>query len=144
MQYLHDTIDWAHEHVGLTIGLAALTVIIAAASLWGVRWFLIYIPPDYFIKPRRPFDHLKNWHPVLRWVLLITKNVLGALLVIAGLVMLFTPGQGIFSLLLGITLLDIPGKLAVERWIVHRPHVLPLINHMRAKAGKSPLTFSRA
>jgi len=144
LQYFRDTIRWASEHVALTLGLAALTVVVAAGSLWGVRWFLIHIPPDYFIGSRAPSERLKNWHPIARWAWLITKNILGALLVLAGVVMLFTPGQGILSLLLGITLLDFPGKVAVERWIVNRPHVLPLINRMRAKAGKPPLTFSPA
>jgi hypothetical protein len=144
LQYLRDTIHWAGEHVGLTVGFTALTVVVAVASVLGVRWFLIHIPPDYFIGSRGPSERLKSWNPVARWAWLITKNILGALLVIAGVVMLFTPGQGILSLLLGITLLDIPGKVALERRIVSRPHVLPLINHMRVKAGKAPLTLSPA
>jgi hypothetical protein len=64
------------------------------------------------------------------------------LLIVAGLILSFTPGQGILTLLLGISLPDIPGKQALERKIVQRPPVLKLVNRMRARANQPPLSFS--
>jgi hypothetical protein len=55
--------------------------------------------------------------------------------------MIFTPGQGILSLLLGLTLIDIPGKRTLERKIIQRPSVLRVVNHLRARADKPPLEF---
>jgi hypothetical protein len=53
--------------------------------------------------------------------------------------MLFTPGQGIVTILIGLVLVDLPGKRALERWMVGRPRVLAAINRLRAKYGHPPL-----
>jgi hypothetical protein len=42
------------------------------------------------------------------------KNVLGAVLILAGVTMLFFPGQGIITILVGITLLNFPGEMALD------------------------------
>jgi hypothetical protein len=133
--------DWLENHIGFTIAIAAAWVIVLVVSVWAVRYFLITIPPDYFAKHHRPLERWRQLHPTLRWTLLIGKNLLGALLAAAGLVMLFTPGQGLLALLLGVSLLDVPGKRALERRIVRQPSVLRLVNHMRAKAQQPPLVF---
>ena len=80
-------------------------------------------------------------HPAWRWTLAIAKNLFGALLVVLGVVMIFTPGQGLLALVLGISLLDIPGKRALERRLIQQPKVLGVINRMRARAGRPPLVF---
>ena len=142
MGTLSETLAWIEHHVGLTIALAVAWVVVLIVSAWAVRWFLISIPSDYFTKPHVRFELWKNLHPVLRWTVLLLKNLVGLALALAGIVMLFTPGQGILSVLLGLSLLDIPGKRAVERKIVQRPAILHFINAMRAHAGKDPLTFA--
>ncbi len=50
--------------------------------------------------------------------------------------MLFTPGQGILSLLVGVILCDFPGKRRVERKIIERPLVLSTINRIRARYNR--------
>ncbi len=67
------------------------------------------------------------------------KNTVGLVLVVAGLVMLVLPGQGILTMLAGIVLIDFPGKYQMERWAVERPAVLRAINWTRKKAGKDEL-----
>ena len=49
------------------------------------------------------------------------------------------PGQGILTILLGIIMLDIPGKRPLEARIIQRPSVLSAINNLRAKFNKPPL-----
>ena len=70
---------------------------------------------------------------------MLAKNLLGATFLLAGLVMLFTPGQGILAVLVGVSLMDIPGKRAWERRIVAYPRVHRALNGIRAKAGQPPL-----
>ena len=70
---------------------------------------------------------------------MIVKNLAGTLLVVAGLVMLVTPGQGLLALFVGVMLLDVPGKRTLEREILYRPSVLRVINRIRTKAGRPPL-----
>jgi hypothetical protein len=70
---------------------------------------------------------------------LVLKNVVGAAAFLAGVVMLFTPGQGLLGIALGIGLMDIPGKHALERRIISHPSILGGINRLRKKAGRPPL-----
>jgi len=132
------------RHIGWTVALSVASLLLLAGSLLLVRYFLVTIPPDYFSHDHQPLQLWRHHHPVLRWSLLIGKNLLGTLLLIAGFVMFFTPGQGILTLLLGLSLLDLPGKRALERRIVQRPAVLKVVNLLRAKANRPPLRFHEA
>ena len=86
-------------------------------------------------EPKRKFAD----KPVLRGILVVIKNVLGLLLVGAGLVMLITPGQGILSLLIGFSMLDIPGKQNVVNRILGNRRIINTINRIRTRAGRRPL-----
>ena len=56
--------------------------------------------------------------------------------------MLFLPGQGVLTILIGLSLLEFPGKRRLEAKIVGQPTVLSTINNMRAKFGKPPLILA--
>lgn len=60
--------------------------------------------------------------------------VLGALLSIPGV-----PGQGVLTILIGVGLLDFPGRRRVERALLGRPGVLGAMNRLRACFGRPPL-----
>ena len=51
--------------------------------------------------------------------------------------MLFTPGPGVLSALVGVILCDFPGKRRVERKIIARPRVLSMVNRIRARYNRS-------
>ncbi len=50
--------------------------------------------------------------------------------------MLVTPGQGLLTLLIGLLLLNFPGKYRLERWLVRRPGVLRTLNWVRRRRGQ--------
>ena len=103
-------------------------------------WVLIVrMPADYLTRDHLPEESFRFRHPVLRILLIVLKNVLGLVLVAGGVVMLFTPGQGILLICIGATLLDFPGKPLVIRRLLGRDGVLRAINKIRQKAGKPPL-----
>jgi len=119
---------------------------IAGASFLTFLAFLILIPllavripSDYFARGKVHRKLWANQHLVLRMVLLIGKNLLGCVFIVAGIVMLVLPGQGILTILAGIMLLDFPGKFRFLRWIVGRPQVLRTLNWLRRRAGRAPL-----
>jgi Putative transmembrane protein (PGPGW) len=118
--------------VALGVGLFA---VLAVASALATGWVIVRLPADYFVGPHPP-PLWKGKHPLLRRV---AKNVLGVVLLIGGVVMLFTPGQGVLTILLGLMLLDLPGKRRVERALVRRPGVLRFINRLRARYRRPPL-----
>jgi hypothetical protein len=49
------------------------------------------------------------------------------------------PGQGVITILIGVMMVDFPGKFLLERRIVQYPSVLRAINWMRTKAHRRPL-----
>jgi hypothetical protein len=67
------------------------------------------------------------------------KNLFGAVLVVGGLIMFITPGQGILTLVAGILLLNFPGKRRFEVWLVGRKPVHRAIDWIRRRAGRPPI-----
>jgi hypothetical protein len=113
-----------------------------AVSLAVVSWVLVKLPTTYF-QPTHERAFLVNRGPAVRWSGMILKNVAGLMLVLLGIVMSVpgVPGQGILTILLGIMLLDFPGKREFEYKLVSRPKVLRTINLLRQKFGKPPLVL---
>ena len=110
-----------------------LSIVTIIASLASVSILLISLPSDYFSRKKR-VSRIRN--PILRLLLRLLKNVCGIVFLIGGFIMLFTPGQGILSLLVGVILCDFPGKRKVERKIIERPLVLSTINRIRARYNR--------
>ncbi len=119
--------------------LFGVSTVTFVAGLFLMPYLIVRIPFDYFARERPPRLPFEEHHPALRVALLVTKNLLGAALAIAGVVMLVTPGPGIIGLLAGIALMDVPGKRALERKLVSLPKVLTTINRLRARHGRPPL-----
>lgn len=67
------------------------------------------------------------------------KNLLGVMLLAAGLTMLVTPGPGVLAILLGLTLITVPGKRSLVLRILRNPHVLSGLNLLRTRAQRPVL-----
>jgi len=120
--------------------LGILSVVFFVGSLIAIPILLVRLPVDYF-DDNRP----RPWFPgiamPLRATVVILKNLIGIVLVLAGLAMLVLPGPGLLTVLIGMSLLDFPGKRKLERRIVGQPAVLRMINSTRMKYGKPPLVI---
>jgi hypothetical protein len=79
----------------------------------------------------------------LRLLARVGKNLAGLVLVLLGAVMALpgVPGQGFLTMIIGLTLLDFPGKLALERRLVSRPFVLRQLNALRRRFRRAPLAL---
>jgi len=122
------------------IWLFAFSIAGFVASLIAIPFILVKLPADYFDE-RRPRKWMEHHHPVLRLTGRLIKNAMGVVLLLAGIAMLFLPGQGVLTILIGISMVDFPGKRALERRLVGQPTVLQTINKLRAKFGHPPLTL---
>jgi hypothetical protein len=135
--------DYIHSW-GLTWGqvifAAGFSVVTFVGSLAVVTFVLVKLPANYFHSSHER-EFLTERHPVLRMVGIVAKNILGLVLVGAGIVMSLpgVPGQGVLTILLGIMLLDFPGKRDLEVRIVRRPRVFQAINGVRSRFEKPPL-----
>ena len=118
--------------------LFALSIVSFVGSLIAIPWILVRLPQDYFCE-RHPRTWLKDHHPVLRFIALAVKNVVGWILLLGGIAMLFLPGQGLLTILIGVSLMDFPGKRAIERKLVSRPLILQAINRVRQRFDRPPL-----
>lgn len=119
---------------GVLVGLFGLSVVSLVLVIVLLPVVVVRLPADYFVAKRGD-------HPVERrslvWIVL--RNVVGWVFVAAGLAMLVLPGQGLLTMLVGLLLVDFPGKRKLELKLVRRPRVLRFLNRMREKRGKPPL-----
>ncbi|HZW06176.1 MAG TPA: PGPGW domain-containing protein [Phycisphaerales bacterium] len=109
--------------------IAGISIVLAVAGAIGASIAVVRIPADYFVRNERPRPGAGR----------IARNVLGWLLVIAGLAMLIIPGPGAVALLAGLVLVDFPGRQKLLRWIITRTGVVKGMNRLRKRHGKPPL-----
>jgi len=111
------------------VGFVLLVLVISITPL-----IIGAIPDDYFKQEKRPARQNPAF-VILVWIFI--KNVLGAVLVISGIVMLVLPGQGILTIFIGLLLMNYPGKYRLERKILSYPKVLKMVNWIRQKQNKN-------
>ena len=133
-----ESVNWVTTaEIAGGIGLFLLSLVGSAAVAAIV---LCRLPADYLLVDAAapPDDDRPRWLQILRR---IGKNLLGGLLVLLGVVLSLpgVPGQGILTILLGVMLLDVPGKRDLERRIMSRPAVFKSINRLRERFGHPPL-----
>jgi hypothetical protein len=128
---------WNGWHVAMAS--VALGVSTALISLVVVAIVLARLPADFFVNPeaRRPIDR----HPVLKVLLCIVRNLFGYFLIVLGVLLSLpgVPGQGVLTILMGVLLIDFPGKHRAERWLLMRRGVLTAVNTLRSRLGRPPL-----
>ena len=127
--------------VDVLIGLTVASAIGFIGSLIAIPLILVRLPADYF-DTRTPRHWMKDHHPALRLSGLVVKNVVGIVLLLAGFAMLFLPGQGLLTMLIGVSLMDFPRKRELEAKMVGQPTLLGVINAMRHKFDKPPLKLA--
>lgn len=132
---LWESLTWGRIVWGLLF-----TVVTIIASYGLIVIGMIKIPADYFSSTYvRKINHDKHFS--IRWAAFIAKNTIGFILILAGIIMLFTPGPGVPTILLGLIMMDIPGKRPLEAKLIQRPMVLSAVNDLRAKYNKPPLVM---
>lgn len=128
-------LTWGRLAIGVGVFLLSF-----AFSFVSIAVVMVKIPANYF-SSHFVADFLPNSTWLVRWGAVIAKNLFGAFLIILGLALSLPgiPGQGILTILLGLIMLDIPGKRPLEAKIIKRPKVLYAVNKLREKYNKPPL-----
>jgi hypothetical protein len=130
-------IDWTEVGAWLdayqawfwTLGLLSLGTLIFSAIF--LPWALVRLPPDYFIS--RPLRDWPTRDPLWHAVLVVLKNLVGYVFLLAGIAMLFLPGQGLLTILIAVLWLDFPGKRRVERWLIQLPGIRRAADWLRQR-----------
>jgi hypothetical protein len=128
-------LTWRNILIGALIFLASFLFNLGIVSL-----ILVKLPADHFSKSNQTRVGAGS-NPTVRVLLIIGKNLLGILLVALGVVLSLpgVPGQGLLTILLGVMLLDFPGKHRLEQKLLSRPGIINTINRLRGRFGKPPL-----
>ncbi len=122
--------------------LAAISGLLVIAGGLLLPVLIIRMPADYFLHDESPLPW-NHRHPAARAAIRCARNLLGAVLLLAGVVMLVTPGQGLLTILAALSLVEFPGKRRWERRIVATPFLLRTLNAIRRKARKPPLVLTK-
>lgn len=130
--------QWFEQYSTVLTWLGAISVVAFVATLVAIPWLVSRIPQDYFSSPTRSSPHHTR-----SWVFVLLKNILGLVFVTAGILMLVLPGQGILTIVLGLSLLDFPRKRPLIRWLVSKPTVYRPLDWLRRKTGSPPLELPR-
>jgi hypothetical protein len=120
------------------VAWSILGMVISAAV---VIFILLILPHDYFHSRRRS-AFVEDQPFFFRWLMIVFKNLLGIILIAAGMILSLPgiPGQGLLTILIGLILVDIPGKGFLQDKLITTPAVINPINKLRARFGKPPIT----
>jgi hypothetical protein len=131
---------WESLTLGKILIGVALIVISFVVSTLVISFVMIKIPANYF---HSDFEHhlMSDRNMFLRWTVIVCKNILGIFLILLGIVLSLpgVPGPGVLTVLIGLILVDIPGKRRVESMIIKRPAILSAVNGLRSRYKKPPL-----
>ena len=118
--------------VGIFLAGVALSIAILAVVL-------VLMPATHFLGDSAPslLPHRPRWQQKLAYA---GKNMIGVLLIVLGAILSVpgVPGQGILTMLIGISLLDLPGKRRFEQRIMRNETVFSAANGIRRRFGKPP------
>ena len=139
ISYLDTLYQFITNYKKFIFWLGSISAVIFVFSLLSIKWLVALIPSDYFIK--KEDSKFKKKYPFLWFLSLIIKNIFGYSLIIGGIVMLILPGQGVFTIMIGLMLSNYPGKYAIEKKFIAIPSVLKGINWLRKKSNQPPINI---
>ncbi len=117
------------EYEDIMVMIGVISAIIFIISLAIMPWILGKVPANYFTNCEKYKSNI---------IITTLKNIVGFVLLLAGVVMLVTPGQGIVSIMLGLFLMEFPGKRTLELKLISNESTFKILNWLRSKAGKPP------
>ena len=132
---------WLYTHAEALWWLGLLSALMFVGTLLVLPALVVYLPVDYFTRPPRSPRRDPGPHRALHVMARVGKNILGILLLVTGIAMLILPGQGLLTMLLGLTLLNFPGKRALEWRLVRHPMVWNSLNWIRARRHQPALEW---
>ena len=134
-------ISWSSMNSDLLFLLGSLSIFILIISVFMMVLIISFLPEDYFKSENRNLiSRVQNSrYPLLKLLVLITKNFFGVLLLLSGILMLVLPGQGILTIITGLVFIDYPGKYKFERKLLRQKGVINSINWIRSRLSKPSL-----
>jgi hypothetical protein len=127
-------LTWRSALIGVLIFLGTFLINLGIVSV-----ILVKLPKDHFRSDKS--KRVSGSNATVRVLKFIGKNLAGVLLIALGVVLSVpgVPGQGLLTILLGVMLVDFPGKARLEQKLLSRPGIINTINRLRGRFGKPAL-----
>lgn len=135
--FIESITEFVSNYKTYILWLATISLFVFIFSLVSIKWLVALIPTDYFVK--KNISKSKKSYSLLWLMSIIVKNIIGYTLILGGILMLVLPGQGLFTILMGLILSNYPGKYTIEKRIISIPSILKTINWLRKKSNKPRL-----
>lgn len=113
--------------VEIALGVASVAMFVG--TLVAIPIFLVRVSDDHFVRPRQSRSLFVR----------ALRTTIGLALVGFGVAMLVLPGQGVLTILVGLSVLDLPVKDRIVNRLLCLPRVQHAIDAIRHKAGKGSL-----
>lgn len=136
---LGEAYPWLLDNGTLLGALGLIGLVSPVASVLLLPYLVVRILADYFRHRTRWHEYARDRHPAAHHAILILKNGLGVLLILAGIAMLALPEQGLLTLLIGVMPTDFPGKYRLEDRLIGAPGVLKALNWLCVRAAHPSL-----
>jgi len=119
--FIESITEFVSSYKVYILWLATISLFVFIFSLISIKWLVALIPTNYFIK--KNMVKSKKSYSFIWLISVIVKNLIGYTLILGGLLMLVLPGQGLFTILMGLVLSNYPGKYNIERKVISIPSV---------------------
>ena len=137
---LEQIIDLVDEYKSVIFWLGLLSFLIFIFSLVSIKRLVALIPSDYFVSKKD--TKFKSEYHFIWLISMIIKNIIGYVLIIGGILMLLLPGQGLFTIFIGLMMSNYPGKYYNEKKIIPIASILKTINWLRKQSDKEPIIIN--
>jgi hypothetical protein len=131
--------DWISDNYRVIQWIGLVSVLLFFLSLFILRCVIVRLPDDYFVIDSPASN--KHSGNLIDLALRVAKNLFGFLLIICGIILLFIPGQGLVTIVLGAWIIDLPWIIKIKRKFVYSRLVKGALNWIRSKNGVSLFKF---
>ena len=126
---------FGRTHQGLLVALGVASALLFAGTLVAVPVAICRLPRDVYTRRRRGRRALPAGLGLLAAVV---RNLAGLAVAAAGVLMLVLPGQGLLTIVIGLAMVDFPGKRRLERRLLGDRRVFTAMNAIRKRFGRPP------
>lgn len=133
-------IEIFNVYKNLILWFGSISLFVFLFSLLSIKWLVSLIREDYFINKKD--SKIKTSNIFIWYIVLIFKNLIGYSLILGGIMMLVLPGQGLFTIIIGLMMSNYPGKYSIEKKFIAIPTILKSINWLRRKSNKPPIRIA--
>ncbi|HIG84778.1 MAG TPA: hypothetical protein EYG40_05770 [Verrucomicrobia bacterium] len=131
--------NWISDNYRLIQWIGIASILLFFLSLFILRCVIIQLPDDYFLNDSSALN--KRSGNLIDLARRVAKNLFGFLLIICGIILLFIPGQGLVTIVLGAWIMDLPWIIKIKRKFVYSRLVKKTLNWVRSKNGISLFKF---